>query len=387
MKAAGINVTPPNINTSSFTFKPDVENNNIIYGIKGITKINDDLAYEIISKRPFISLEDFLERVKVTKLQVINLIKSGAFDEIEKISREAIMEKYIYSIADLKKKLTLQNMPTLIKLDLIPPEYEREKAIYNFNKFLKKNCKINDYYSLDEYSQNFYNKYFDLDCLEFDDNFDCLIKQKVWDKMYKVAIENIRPFINNPETLQKLNQKLYEEVWNKYCLGTVSKWEMDSIGFYNNYHELDGIDFDKYNLVNFQDLPEDPVPITIKNYNNRQIPIYQLNCIAGTVLEKNKLKNIVTILTQYGVVKVKVYKTQFSKYDKQIFIKDIETGKKKVIEKSWFSRGNKLLIQGIRRGNNFIPKAYKNSELKAISLITNLNYQESNFVLKTEREE
>ena len=35
-------------------------------------------------------------------------------------------------------------------------------------------------------------------------------------------------------------------------------------------------------------------------------------------------------------------------------------GSKKVIERSWFSRGNKLLLYGIRRGDNFIPKIYKN---------------------------
>ena len=35
--------------------------------------------------------------------------------------------------------------------------------------------------------------------------------------------------------------------------------------------------------------------------------------------------------------------------------------KKKVKEKSWFGRGNLLYLQGIRRGDAFIPKAYKGS--------------------------
>ena len=33
--------------------------------------------------------------------------------------------------------------------------------------------------------------------------------------------------------------------------------------------------------------------------------------------------------------------------------------RKKVREKSWFSRGNLLYLQGVRRGDAFIPKAYK----------------------------
>ena len=72
---------------------------------------------------------------------------------------------------------------------------------------------------------------------------------------------------------------------------------------------------------------------------------------------------MVSLLTPSGVVNVKIWKNQFAKYDKQI--SEIQPdGKKKVREKSWFSRGNLLYIQGIRRGDSFIPKAYKNSKHK-----------------------
>ena len=60
------------------------------------------------------------------------------------------------------------------------------------------------------------------------------------------------------------------------------------------------------------------------------------------------------------LTKVKIYKPQFTKYDKQISVKG-EDGKKHVIEKSWFSRGNKIMIVGIRRDDFFIPKLYRNS--------------------------
>jgi DNA polymerase-3 subunit alpha len=43
------------------------------------------------------------------------------------------------------------------------------------------------------------------------------------------------------------------------------------------------------------------------------------------------------------------------------------------MEKSWFTRGNKLMIHGIRRENNFVPKIYKNGIYEsAINLITDI---------------
>ena len=387
MKGFGIQVELPDINTSGFTFVPDVKNHKIIYGLKGITKINTEYANEIIKNRPYSSFEDFLTKVKSTKLQVINLIKCGAFDNISAITREDLLKEYILSIAGVKKKLTLQNMPTLINRKLIPEQYSDVEAVFNFNKFLKKNCKKGNYYYLDDYSLEFYNKHFDADNLYFlGDQY--LIEQTKWDKLYKKYMEKIRPWLNNPDTLKALNNDIIYEIWNKYCSGYIPKWEMDSVGFYSGAHELDGVSFDEREIENFFNLPENPIPISsFKTKDGKDIPIYKLSSIAGTVIEKNKLKNIVTILTQYGVVKVKIYKPQFVKYDKQSFIKDPVTGKKTVTEKSWFTRGNKIIFQGLRRDDSFIPKAYKNSPYKPITLISNIDYNTGELSYKTERED
>lgn len=387
MKQFGINVVPPDINRSKYTFVPDVANNQIVYGIKGIMKINDDLAASIIEKRPYSSVDDFTSKVKLTKLQMINLIKSGAFDEISNFSREDIMIDYIKSISGCKKKLTLQNMQMIINQELIPYELKFLEKIYNFNKYLKKN-KFETFYLLDELAQKFYNESFDADLLTFE-NGECCIKQKDWDKIYKKEMEKIRPFLGDPATLEKVNQNLISELWNKYCLGSIAKWEMDSIGFYNGVHELDGVREDDYDIVNFFELPEEPIPAsTFTTKEGKVIPLYKLDRIAGTVLEKNKLKNIITLLTKDGVVKVKIYKPQFVKYDKQIFEKDYETGKKKIIEKSWFTRGNKLIISGIRREDSFCPKCYRNSPYpNAIGLIENIDYENGSLSISYQRKE
>ena len=87
--------------------------------------------------------------------------------------------------------------------------------------------------------------------------------------------------------------------------------------------------------------------------------------------DKDKNKNTVTLLTPTGVVNVKIYKNQFAIYDKQLSQKG-EDGKKHVIEASWFARGTKLMVQGIRRGDDFIPKKSKKSIFPIISKITDI---------------
>ena len=96
--------------------------------------------------------------------------------------------------------------------------------------------------------------------------------------------------------------------------------------------------------------------------------MFKLHYIVGTVIDKNKLKNTVTLLTPDGVVTVKVYKNQYSQFDKQLSERG-EDGKKRILERSWFSKGNLLLVQGLRRGDSFIPKKRKDSIYPVISKI------------------
>lgn len=389
MKQVGVRIVSPDINHSKFTFVPDVENNQIIYGIKGITRINDDFANTIIANRPYTSFEDFLQKVKANKLQIINLIKSGAFDGFGE-DRPQLMKRYIEAISNCKQRLTLQNMSSLINYNIIPEEYSHVVKVYMFNKFIKKNKLSNGDYCLDEYSQNFYSQYFDVDYLYCNtENSLMAISAKVWDKIYKAEMEKIRPFLNNPATLDLLNQALIQEQTDKYALGTGSKWEMDSIGFYQSAHELDGLDLSYYDVDNFFDLPDEPIIDRVfTTKDGKVIPLYVLNTIVGTVLERDKLKNTVTLLTQDGVIKIKIFKPQFVKYDRQISVVDEETGKKKIVGKSWFSRGNKLIVHGIKRNDNFIPKKYKSSSFpNVIALIEDIDYYTGKISATYTREE
>ena len=92
----------------------------------------------------------------------------------------------------------------------------------------------------------------------------------------------------------------------------------------------------------------------------------------GTVLDKNKMKKTVTLLTTSGVVIVKIFGDVFNHYDRQISEKGAD-GKKHVIEKSIFSRGNKLIITGIRRDDYFLAKKYSRTPYHLVEQITSID--------------
>ena len=373
MKMEGIKVSPPDINKSTYTFSPDVENSLIRFGMSGVVKVGEDVVKTIIENRPYSSIEDFLSKVKVTKPQMINLIKAGAFDSFGK--KEVIMRQYVDLISDTKKRITLQNMKMLIDFGLIPDEYDLQRRVFNFNKYLKKMKIGTQYYGLDNIAMNFYEKNFDVDFLEpYDTESGFAILQTKWDKIYKAQMDIIRPFIkdNNQLLLNEVNNRLMSDVWNKYCLGSISKWEMDSVSCYFHQHELQDVNYRLCGFSNFFELNEQPEIDRIIEIKGKKIPLFKIHRICGTVLDRDKGKKMVTVLTREGVVNVRIFGEVFSYYDKQISERGAD-GKKHVIEKSTFSRGNKIIITGIRRENEFVMKKYKNTPYHGIELITKIN--------------
>ena len=383
MRMSGIIVEPPDINKSTYTFSPDAELNIIRYGISGITRVGEELVKAIITNRPYTSIADFLSKVKVNKVQMINLIKSGAFDSFG--DRTKLMHEYVDMISDTKKRITLQNMKMLIDFDLIPDKYDLQRRVYNFNKYIKKMKMDQGYYGLDNPAFKFLETYFDIDKTEpnrFTESGFC-IKQTIWDSIYKKQMDIIRPFVkeHNEELLKAVNDKLTSDVWNKYCLGDLSKWEMDSVSFYYHDHELANVDLDIYMIEDFFNLSEQAEVERVIPIKGKQVPIFRLHRIAGTVLDRDKAKKTVQLLTPTGVVSVKIYGA-FEAYDKQISVKGPD-GKKHVIEKSMFTRGNKIIVTGIRQEESFVAKVYKATPWHRVEQITGI--ENGRLVIKTER--
>jgi DNA polymerase-3 subunit alpha len=387
IKSSGVNVAPPDINKSTYTFSPDIEGNTIRYGLSGITKVGEELVKTIMEGRPYASVTDFLERIKINKPQMVNLIKSGAFDCFG--DRVQIMRGYIDSISDVKKRITLQNMKMLIDFGLIPDDYDLERRVYNFNKYIKKLKLDGVYFGLDDIAFNFYSAHFDIDKLEPCDDTESgfKIKQATWENYYQKHMGIVRPFVQKhaAELLVSVNNRLTQESWNKYCLGSLSKWEMDSVSFYSHEHELINLDMDRYELTDFADLPEEPVVDRVIPIKGKQVPILKLFRICGTVLDRDKSKKTVTLLTTSGVVTVKIFGGVFAQYDKQISERGAD-GKKHVIEKSMFSRGNKIIVIGVRDGDAFRAKKYSRTPFHLVEQIVEV-HEDGTMITKSRGEQ
>ena len=388
----GIKVSLIDINKSGFSFEPDEPNNEILFGLKGVNKIGGPVIDQIISGRPYTGIIDFMNRCPLNKTQMVSLIKSGAFDKIDnkwasEICKEnpryAIMAYYVSLVCDPKKRLTLQNFNGLLKSGLVPEELNKQKQGFVFNKFLKDNKKVGKYYVFDEGSLNFYSQYYDLNELDVINGITCILQTK-WDKIYQKEMDEARNWLkeNQDEVLNQYNNLLFNETWNKYATGNISAWEMESLCFYYHEHELANIDKHKYGIVNFSTLSYKPEVDYFFKRAGRDIPIFKLYKIAGTIISKNNTKASVAILTTDGVVNVKFTKEYYAMYNRQISEVQAD-GSKKVLEKGWFSRGTKIMVTGYRREDTFVAKTYKATSTHQLYRI--MNVEGRNITLEHER--
>jgi DNA polymerase-3 subunit alpha len=369
------NIELPNINEAGFGFKPNVKKNSIMFGLKGVARIGKELLYDIIERRPYQSLNDFINKMQqdgrklISKDRVVNLIKAGAFDTIEKKSRTEIMKEFLYNTADLKTKLTSSNINMLIEANLLPDSLQLEKRIFNFNKYIAKQ-KINDsYFIIDDIAMEFYEEvHLDpslVKTIEHKGQKYIVVKQKEWKDVYKQYFDRLKEYVsdNHDVLLSNLNNRSYEDEYVKYASGNELRWELDALNFYHSGHELSDLQIGDLELSRIQDLRDNPV----KGYwvfGGKTVPEYELSHIVGTVLDSDKVRHVITFSTPSGVINVKLYNRQYALYDRVIF--NTEDESKNIVEDSFLSKGTFLLITGIKRGDVFIPKVYKKDDIKPI---------------------
>lgn len=369
IKERGTEISLPDINKADIGFTPDVDNKAIIFGLKGIVGIGDQIINSIISNRPYKTFKDFLERLFDTKLiqntHVLQLIKAGCFDSLGE--RIDIMNQYINHTFEPRTNLTMQSFNVVNNLGVIPSEYDLQVRFYHFRQYLTKLTKgkskdrktKNRLFLLDDISTEFFFEHFTEECIVDYDGERPIIGEWLFEKEYEKLITPLREWFSKDSTVDIVNKKLLEEEWEVKAKGDISLWEMSSLCYYYSGHELEGLNEKKYGVVNYNTLPQEPIVIREHEYRGRTIQEFELHRIAGTVLDKDKNRHTVTILTEYGVVTVKLYRSNYSFYDKQISA--VTNGKKTVLEKSWFTRGQLLLLTGFRRGNQFVLRTYRDS--------------------------
>jgi len=435
LQAKKINISLPYVNKAEQGFLPNEENNEIIFGFKGIMKINNETAQTIMQNRPYANLEDFHNRLVLVKKEVtlktgktqmrslvaegqtIMLIKAGAFDKIENKPREEILENYLRLLNPSKQKLNSKDISKIAEMGIIPSNLKDEIKFYNFREYLMSMPKqkdeqtktitwhkIHDQFNEEdtEYANNFFLENFANEMEEnkdykYDEEGYLLIalgtpRKGSFESIYKNKIAQLNKWINTEECIYTYTNNIFQNIKNENMQGNISSWEMASMSFYSKEagHELADIDQEKYGVVDFNNLPEEPVVIGFTKYKGLQYPKFQLNRIVGTVLDRDKNKHSVTILTPTGVVTLKFYAGQFSFYDKTIS-KDVgiadENGKikKVVLENGWFSRGSLIMVTGFRRGDIFKPKRYKNSIYQhALSKIVEVR-EDNELILQNDR--
>lgn len=147
IKKEGVTVALPDVNRVRFGFHPDVEHNEIVYGLKPIQGIGTNIAKAIIDNQKYTSMWDFYDKMQKYKAEakenkfgntaMISLIKAGCFDNIEGRDRREIMADFIRFISSPIKSLSTDNIEDLAKLNLLTDSQKKyELRLYRFRKYV-----------------------------------------------------------------------------------------------------------------------------------------------------------------------------------------------------------------------------------------------------------
>ena len=376
-RSNGINVQAPSVNKSGLSFAPNEENDSILFGLGAISGVNPQIAQQITANRPYTSFKDFYTKntyqgTLITKSKFIQLIKAGCFDEFNP-DRVAVMREYFELSANSINSLTTANMGQIKAVGIYIP-----KAIiapYNFKKYVTSkqflygkhpNFKSKNIYWLDNRALKYFNENC-RDCLVegtdyWQEDDRTVVVDKSLEKLLKPSLDNLKSYINQPEFLDKFNEATIDRNMAE-SVGSydVNRWSLETCSFYNNNHEYSHVDANKYNITPFEELPEEP-EFVVQSWGKRKWRQYSLSQILGVVLDKNDNHHMITILDFHNnVVNVKFDSNFYALMKAQLSETD-ENGKKTVVDKSWLSRGQGLILTGYRFGeNDFKLKNYSSS--------------------------
>lgn len=387
----GVNIELPDINTAQADFIPDIKNNGILYSLKNVSVVSDDLFGRIIAARPYSSLEDFYSRIQPTEAEMVGLIKAGCFCGIDPRAPRAQLIWFLNKRAEdafpVREKITSVQLKKIIAAKLPFPGYEKELRVYNFYAYIKKKqydaekkrFMLSERDVLAFWNQNF-EPLMNLSKGDYTPTPDATcVKPTAMEKAYKKLVGPFMDYLNSgagAESFAKMERDLeFKRLGEKYGLDErESAWEMEQLSFYHSGHELKGVNQAMYSIKDFSTLPETPTYRTFEK-NGQTIKTPENVCaIAGTVVGNDNTKHIVNLLTLQGVVNVKMYAEMYNKFKARISVIDEETKKKKVLDESWFKRGTKLLIYGYRREDTFVAKNVKvNGYQRSVILINRKN--------------
>lgn len=402
LKLNGTNIQSPDINKSKYGYTPLIEENTILIGLRAIAGIGVDVVNDIINGRPYDSFKQFyeyhkngiwkgeidedgnkiFERSSVTKSKIIMLIKAGCFD-FDNPNRIALMKWLACWETGAKENLTTANLPKCVELGVDLPQellrpYRFKKYVCSKEFFYCKNAKAKSKkdYMLDSYARNYFEKNYinklveEKDYYYVDDNI--IIVDKSLEKAMENEMNQLKEYLNKPEVVADFNKKSMIETYkNMIEVEDINKWAMESISFYDRNHELDYANLEDYDVVSFNSLSSE-AEFELKRNGKREWRQYKLSRIAGTIIDCDHNKNILSLLTLDGVVNVRFNKGQYAHYKQNI--SEMVDGKKITLEKPFFARGNMIMVCGYRREDEFVAKKYARSLYQhTVCLIEKIN--------------
>ena len=126
-----IEIASPNVNTSGKSFVTDYQNNKIYWALNSIKMVGDVATQNIVNIREadgeYSGIDDFIKRTKghkVIKTAIINLILSGAFDEVEDLS--SIVGRF-----QLIKKFYVDHLGESVPEDKFPTDQILKSFFWN----------------------------------------------------------------------------------------------------------------------------------------------------------------------------------------------------------------------------------------------------------------
>src|SRR5690606_11443754 len=138
----------------------------------------------------------------------------------------------------------------LIELNLIPDEFVLLVRIYNYKAYIGKLLyktvqKPNDkLLKLDDIATTFFNQHFSEESIVDSVDGSIVISEKAFNKEYNKKIQPLKEWLEREETLKYVNNMLLESEYETLSIGSLSEWEMQSLSFYYNEHELTSVDND-----------------------------------------------------------------------------------------------------------------------------------------------
>ena len=356
-------VTYPDINDSEIGFVPKISESSkhILLGLNAISGIGELEINEITSKRPYSSLEDFMNKCSdvLSVKKMILLIKSGALNCFDS-DRRKLMVDYISKITEPKKKLTTVQIKNIE--DKIPKEFETQKNAYFMKDYVKNDKTLYD----SPVGRWFLNNIKPL-ITEYEsklkkqpdgsfwniENGKIIIDQKRYNKWFNEYAKPLKEWLKTDDAINIERNARCSELWKKECAGNPEHWAFEALNFYPESHELEVSDLNKQlPYSSFNDLNPEPRPIkTVKSKNGREFNIYNTHIIAGTIIAKNNVKSTVSLLTPDGLAIVSLGRNIYSKIGKKEMV---GKGKSRTcVSGSWLERGTMLAVTGYRQQDSF----------------------------------